>query len=59
MYYVQEKVFVGLDNVQPEFNLKEKILGPGVSRIFLKTSLELFYCKFLGKVFSQGIKGCF
>jgi hypothetical protein len=31
MYYVQEKVFVGLDNVHPEFNLKETIVGPGVS----------------------------
>lgn len=31
MYYVQEKVFVGLDDVDAQFNLKEKILGPGVS----------------------------
>ncbi|XP_028398936.1 KH homology domain-containing protein 4-like isoform X2 [Dendronephthya gigantea] len=31
MYYIQEKVFIGLDNVQPEFNLREKIVGPGES----------------------------
>lgn len=46
MHYVQDKVFVGLDNTLPEFNLKEKLQGPGV---YTKQDINVV-CLVLGRL---------
>lgn len=46
MHYVQDKVFVGLDNTLPEFNLKDKLQGPGVCT---KQNIHVL-CRVLGRL---------